>query len=603
MFEAQQQAVEARINAYCAQNGLPKPGALQWSPIPFSGEWGISTSFFQLAANEARQSSQGGGKSSSVGLRAQEIAAGVAAYLGQPVRFARIEAVKGYLNLYFSPTEYTRAVVDRVLEQGPDFGRGDRRGARVMVEFSNPNTHKAFHVGHLRSAILGEALCRILDFAGYDVVRANYPGDMGLHVIKWLWNYMKRHKGEKPAQDITRWMGDIYAEANRRLEQDPNLEAEVRALYARWDQREPEIVALWRETRQWSLEGFTQLYQTLDIRFDRYYFNSEEEHPGKKVVDELIQRGIAVDERPEGPVIVKIDELLGLEKEKYRVMVALRSDGTALYATEDLALAARKFQEYPDLQVSLYVVDVRQSLHFQQVFKTLEIAGFPWANRLQHLAYEVVGLPGNVIIASREGNVVLLEALISEAFQRARQVVEEKNPELSDKQKEKVARAVGLGALKYPMLARENSKVVTFDWESALDFNGQAAPYIQYAQVRANSILRKMQQEGFNSVGSGGMLPEPVTPNYNLEPSEVQLIDIISRLPGEVQRAAAEYKPLHLANLGYSLARAFTDFYNQCPVLKAEKEVRAARLRLVAAARQAMVNSLNLLGIEAPDVM
>lgn len=601
MFEAEQKAIENAIRQYCAQKALPEVGALQWSPIPFSGEWGISTSFFQLAAQEARQRQRAQGKAVPVAQRAQEIAQEVAEYLGTPPGFSRVEAVKGYLNLYFSPAEYSRRVVDTVLEQGANFGRAPRRGERVMVEFSNPNTHKAFHVGHLRSAILGDCICRILDFAGYDVVRANYPGDMGLHVIKWLWNYMKYHAGEKPQTDITRWMGDIYAEANRRLEENPELEAEVRELYARWDRRDPEVVALWQETRRWSLDGFNQIYDILGIRFDRYYFNSEEEQPGKKVVEELIARGIAVDERPNGPVVVKIDELLGSPKEQYRVMVVLRSDGTALYATEDLALAIRKFSDYPDLALSLYVVDVRQSLHFQQVFKTLELAGYPWARRCRHLAYEVVSLPGNVVIASREGNVVLLEALIQEAIQRARAVVEEKNPELSPEQKEKVARAVGLGALKYPMLARENTKVVTFDWETALDFNGQAAPYIQYAHVRASAILRKSQAE--DPPEAQPSLAQPVTPDYPLEPSEIQLIDLISRLPGEVQRAAAEYKPLYLANLAYAIAKAFTDFYAQCPVLKAEPSVRAFRLRLVAAARQAMANTLYLLGIEAPQVM
>jgi len=601
MFETEQKAIENAIRQYCSRQALPEVGALQWNPIPFAGEWGISTSFFQLAAQEARLRKQSGRASPPVAQRAQEIAQGVADYLGTPPGFSRVEAVRGYLNLYFSPAEYSRRVVDTVLEQGAQFGRAARCGQRVMVEFSNPNTHKAFHVGHLRSAILGEAICRILEFAGYDVVRANYPGDMGLHVIKWLWNYMKYHAGEKPEKDITRWMGDLYAEANRRLEENPELEAEVRELYARWDRREPQVVALWQETRQWSLDGFNQIYDILDIHFDRYYFNSEEEQPGKKVVEELIARGIAVDERPHGPVVVKIDELLGLSKEQYRVMVVLRSDGTALYATEDLALAIRKFNDYPDLALSLYVVDVRQSLHFQQVFKTLELAGYPWAGRCRHLAYEVVSLPGNVVIASREGNVVLLEALIREAIQRARAVVEEKNPELNEEQKEKVARAVGLGALKYPMLARENTKVVTFDWETALDFNGQAAPYIQYAHVRASSILRKLQSE--DPPDWQPALAQSVTPDYPLEPAEIQLIDLISRLPGEVQRAAAEYKPLYLANLAYALARAFTDFYAQCPVLKAEAPVRAFRLRLVAAAKQAIANTLYLLGIEAPEVM
>jgi arginyl-tRNA synthetase len=264
-----------------------------------------------------------------------------------------------------------------------------------------------------------------------------------------------------------------------------------------------------------------------------------------------------------------------------------------LYATEDLALAIRKFEDYPDLVRSLYVVDVRQSLHFQQVFKTLEIAGYPWAEKCQHIPYELVNLPGNVVMSSREGTVVLLEHLIEEAISRAKEIVEEKNPDLSEEQKDRVAYAVGVGAIRYTMLARDNTKTVTFDWETALDFNGQAAPYIQYAHVRASSILRKLE--------SG--IPGALLPSYTLAPSEIQLIDLISRVPDEIQRAAAQYKPLQLTSLSYDIAKAFTDFYNDCPVLKAEPEISAFRLRLVAAARQSIANLLGTLGIQAPDVM
>jgi arginyl-tRNA synthetase len=606
MFEAEQQAIAEQIRAYCASQGLPDAAELAWNPIPFAGEWGISTSFFQLAALEARQ-----GKGGNVQQRAQELAEGVATHLGTPAGFARVAAVKGYLNLYYLPAEFTQRVVATVLEKGASFGRGEPKNQQVMVEFSQPNTHKAFHIGHLRSAILGDVLARILDFAGYGVVRANYIGDIGLHVIKWLWNYMNYHAGEQPpATDRTRWMGDLYAEANRRLEERPELEAEVRAIYSRWDCDDPEVVELWRQTRQWSIDGFEEMYRLLDIRFERVYSNSEVEKPGKSMVEELIARGIAVDERPTGPVIVKIDELLGLKKEKYRVLVVLRSDSTALYATEDLALAKIKFSEY-DLERSIYVVDVRQSLHFQQVFKTLELAGYEWAKRCQHLPYELVNLPGNVVMASREGTVVLLEVLIREAIQRAREVVAEKNPDLSADRREEVAFAVGLGALKYPMLSRDNAKIVTFDWETALDFNGQAAPYIQYAHVRANSILRKALAEGQNgaenpaddiSLFQSSSLPAGLF-DYPLDPTEIQLVDYIARVPAEVQHAAAEYKTLHITNLAYELARAFTNFYDACPVIKAEAGVRAARLRLVAAARQSIANLLGLLGIIAPDVM
>jgi arginyl-tRNA synthetase len=601
MFDTEQKTIEALISAFCAENDLPVI-ALNWTPIPFSGQWGIATSFFQLAAADAKAIKERTGQGVNVPQHAQDIAEKVAAALGVPTGFARVEAVKGYLNLYFDTGEFSRRVVGDVLEQQENFGHGQPKGQRMMVEFSQPNTHKAFHVGHLRSAILGDVLCRILEFAGYNVVRANYPGDMGLHVIKWLWNYKTNHLGERPEKDVTKWMGSVYAEASRRLEENPELEAEVRALYARWDQRDPEVVKLWEETRQWSLDGFTEMYDLLGIHFDRYYFNSQAEQPGKEIVEELISMGIAEDGRPNGDaVVVKIDEKLGLSKEKYRVAVILRSDNTALYATEDLALVFQKFSDYPDLEKSVYVVDVRQSLHFQQIFKILEIAGYQFAAKCQHVAYELVNLPGNVVMASRDGTVVLLEDLIREATARALDVVRQKNPSLSEEQMQAVAQAVGIGAIKYPMLSRENGKIVTFDWQTALDFNGQAAPYIQYAHVRCNSMLRKAAVEGSQVESSPNL--QPSTFNYSLHPTEIQLIDLISRLPVEVQRAAAEYKPLQITNIAYEIARAFNDFYDACPVLKAEPEIRASRLALVNAAKQAMANALGLLGIQAPEVM
>jgi len=589
MFETEQKNLSERIHAYCLENNLESPGEIRWQPIPFNGEWGISMPTFPIAAQESRS-----GKRLNVAERAQEIAEAIGEYLGTPDGFGRVEAVRGYLNLYFETREYSHRVVETVLSKGGNFGRGACKGEQVMVEFSQPNTHKSFHVGHLRSAILGDSVCRILDFAGYDVVRANYPGDMGLHVIKWLWNYLKYHLGEKPEKDITQWMGDIYVEANRRLEENPDLEREVREVYVKWDQRDPEVVALWEETRQWSLDGFDQLYRALDIHFDIYYFNSQMEEPGKKIVQELMDSGIATDERPAGPVIVKLDELLGNKREKFRVLVVLRSDGTALYQTEDLALTIKKFQDYPELKRSIYVVDVRQSLHFTQVWKTMELAGYEEPQKCVHIPYEIVNLPGNVVVSSREGTIVLLEELIREAQKRALTVVQKKNPDLPDEVKEEVANAVGLGALRFPMLARDNAKTVTFDWETALDFNGQAAPYIQYAHVRATSILKKANNEDLSTAN---------LPAHELEPSEVQLIDLISRLPGEVQRSADEYKTLQICNHAYELAKAFNNFYRNCPVIQSEPEVGAFRLRLVGAARLSIANMLQLLGIQAPDVM
>lgn len=586
MFESEQKSLAEQINKYLKENNLPDMDVV-WSWIPFSGNWGIATSFFQLASRDAKEK----GVKMNVPAHAQEIAQGIAGAIELPYGFERAEAVKGYLNIYFSSKIYSQRVIDEVLEQGNDYGKGQPTGQRVMVEFSQPNTHKAFHVGHLRNVILGNSVCNILEKSGDDVIRTNYLGDIGLHVIKWLWCYMKYHNGEQPSGDITRWMGDIYAEASRRHETEPGADAEIRALFARWDRRDEDVVELWKTTRQWSLDGFDDIYNELGVHFDHLYFESEVEDSGKVIVDELIEKKIAVDERPEGAVVVKLDDLCGT-KDKYRVLVVLRSDGTSLYSTKDLALAIKKFEQFK-LDRSIYVIDVRQSLYMQQIFKTMELMGFPWTKNLYHLAYEVVSLPGNVTMSSRDGTVVFLQDLLTEATARALEIVNEKNPSLPEETKKQISHTVALGALKYSMLSRDNTKIVTFDWDAALDFNGQAAPYIQYAAVRANSILRK----------AGGALPASLMPDYELTESEVALIDLIARVPKEVQRSAKEMKTLYLANLAYDIAQAYNTFYRVCPVIQADENTKNYRLRLSAAARQAIVVCLALLGIDTPEIM
>ena len=586
MFESEQKSLAEQINKYLKDNNLPDMN-VQWSWIPFSGNWGIATSFFQLASRDAKEK----GVKMNVPAHAQDIAQGIADTIELPYGFERAEAVKGYLNIYFSSKIYSQRVIDEVLEKGNDYGKGEPTGQRVMVEFSQPNTHKAFHVGHLRNVILGNSVCNILEKSGDEVIRANYLGDIGLHVIKWMWCYLKYHNGEQPSGDITRWMGDIYAEASRRHETEPDADAEIRALFARWDRRDEDVVELWKTTRQWSLDGFDDIYNELGVHFDHLYFESEVEDSGKVIVDELIEKKIAVDERPEGAVVVKLDDLCGT-KDKYRVLVVLRSDGTSLYATKDLSLAIKKFEQF-NLDRSIYVIDVRQSLYMQQIFKTMELMGYPWTKNLYHLAYEIVNLPGNVTMSSRDGTVVFLQDLLTEATSRALQIVNEKNPSLPEETKKQISHIVALGALKYSMLSRDNTKIVTFDWEAALDFNGQAAPYIQYAAVRANSILRK----------AGGVLPESLVPEYELTESEVALIDLIARVPKEVQRSAKEMKTLYLANLAYDIAQAYNTFYRVCPVIQADENTKNYRLRLSAAARQAIVVCLALLGIDTPEIM
>ena len=589
MFDQEQQKIENQIIDILSNHGIPVPEELKWASIPFAGEWGTATSFFQIAADEARS-----GKKVKVPVRAQEIAEIVKDALGLPEGFSRIEAVRGYLNLYFETGEFSRRVIDTALIQGADFGKGDPDGRLVMIEFSQPNTHKAMHVGHMRTMLLGDVIANILAFSGTDVVRANYFGDFGRDVIQWMWNYKKRHAGETPPEtNVTRWMGDMYAESTRMLENDPNGDAEILEMFAKWEAGDDEIRYLWKETRQWSLDGFFEIYDTFNISFDKLYYESQMEARAKDEVKKLIDAGIAVDERADGgPVFVKLDDLLGLEEETYRVLVLMRSDSTTLYSAWDLVLAKQKFADY-SLDQSVYVVDVRQSLHFKQVFKTLAIAGWDKVDQVYHLPYEIVKLPGNLTMSSREGIVVLLEDLIREAIERAYDVSKERNPDLDESSRQQVAHAVGIGAIKYPLLARDNTKVATFDWETALDFNGHAAPYIQYAYVRTNSLLKK----------AGIAQPKSLSPAHPLDPKEIELIEIISEWPQVVQRAAQDFKTLEITNYAYQLARSFNEFYNSCPVLTADFEVRDFRLRLVAAAKQTIHNSLTVLNIPVPEVM
>ena len=600
MFEASLQLASDHFQGLLEQAGLPQPDRIEWNPIPFSGEWGFGTAAcFKVAAAEVR--TRPGVK---VPDRAAELADQLVAQAGLIEGFSRMAAERGYINLYLQPADYARQVIDSVLSEGPAFGRGQPKADRVMVEYAQPNTHHSFHIGHARNALLGESLARIMTFAGFDTVRASYPGDVGLGVIKCMWAYLRFHQGQEPdgVHQRGQWLAQIYTQANQLLSAEPNetpeqesqrlaYEAEVRQMYQAWDAGDPQVRELWERTRAWSLDELKAILELLDIEIDVYFYESEVDEPAKEIVDQLIEDGVAEDERPTGgPVIVKIDEKLGLKKETFRTAVLLRSDGTTLYLAKDLALAKRKFEDF-QVDRSIYVVDFRQSLHLQQAFKILELYGFPQAKKCFHLAYGFVTLPDGAM-SSRAGNVVLFMDVFEETQRRVRAIIAEKNPDLAEEQAAEVAAQVALGSMAYSMLAVDNLRDTVFDWDRALDFEGQAAPYIQYAHVRACSILRRSQG-----------VPASAEPPVAFEPAEITLLDRLSRFPDAVERAAGGYKPLIIANFVYDLAKEFTDFYQKCPVLAAEGPVQAFRLRLTEASRQTLENGLRLLAISAPEAM
>jgi arginyl-tRNA synthetase len=402
----------------------------------------------------------------------------------------------------------------------------------------------------------------------------------------------------------------------------PRWQAEIREMFARWEAEDPELVALWQETREWSLQMLRRIFEDLDVQFDVWFFESEVEHPGKKVVESLIKMGLAEDHRAQGEtVIVRIDDKLRADpvlsekyrkelyktnkdgtvepKEAWRVLPVLRSDGTSLYATKDLELARRKFEDW-HVDRSIYVIDSSQSLYFQQVFRILELWGFPQADKAFQLAYERVNTPEGAI-SSRAGGAPAYEQFEAEALRRARAIVDQKEAEqprnLSEEQKRAIARAVAYGAMKMGMLDKDNNKVITFDWEQALNPESQSATYVQYSHARATRVLEKASAD---MLPTGGAPYDFSTPNLY----ETNLLASIARLPEEVARASEGHKPVIIATYCFELADAFNNFYHNSPILKAPtQELVRARLALTAAAKQTIENALGLLGIEAPEIM
>lgn len=548
-------------------------GEIEIKSIPFKGEWGFSTTVAYKIAGKLE-----GDFRECLAEVSETLASGLD--FGEIVD--RIEPVNGYINVYLDTNRYARTLISSII--AGEFGRREKKSDRIMVEYSQPNTHKAFHIGHLRGTCLGAALINILRYAGYEVVAANLINDTGSHVARWLWCYLTYHRGEDPPERKSKWLENIYVEATHRLKEDPSREEEVKHILQLLEQKDREIVSLWKNSREWSLEEFYRIYDELDVRFDVYFFDSQLYEEGKEIVGELLEKQIA--EESSGAIIVDLDRHLGTQ-DVYKTYVALRSDGTALYQTKDLALARRKFEDYK-IDRSIYVVGSEQKLHFNQVFKTLELYGFEQAEKCYHLSYELVMLKGGKM-SSRMGNIIFYDDLYEDVFSEALQEVEKR--EIVQENKEHTARIVSLGALKFSMLKKDNNKTILFDPKEAVNFEGQTGAYIQYAHARASRILEK-EAATVDEITFEGLTKE-----------EKNLLELLAAFPDVIDQAAGNYKPSILANHVFDCAKAFNEFYHACPVLQAAPRTKKARLALVLATRKILRIGLNIMGIEAPERM
>jgi len=496
---------------------------------------------------------------------------------------AAAQAAGPYVNFRLDRAAFSAAVIKEVLGSADSFGNAAAaKGEKVMIEYAQPNTHKEFHVGHLRNVCLGQAVVNLARAAGYEVVPVSYMGDIGAHVAKCLWCLKKYHADDDVPENRGKYLGQIYAEATRRVDEDESLKEEIAAVQRQLESREPEWTKLWEETRRWSISEFEDIFEELGIELDRWYWESEVEEPGKQLVKELLARGIAA-KGERGALIVD------LEKFGLGVFLVLKSDGSSLYSTKELALAELKFSEYQGISHSIHVVDSRQSLYFKQFFKTLELMGFDKL-KTTHLAYEFVTLKEGAM-SSRKGNIVAYEDFRDEMVGRVASETKEKRPEWDEARIKEAAWTVAEGALKYGMLKQDPDKPIVFDIDTALSFDGFTGPYIQYAHARLSSILSK-----------AGGLPEGAVRGSDDE-SEHAVLTKVAELPEVISEAAEGYKPSILAQYLFDLAQAANDYYRDVPVLAAAGEDKTHRLQVIEAIRRALAGGLKILGIKAPREM
>ncbi len=499
--------------------------------------------------------------------------------------FSEVKCVGPYLNFVIDKKILVETTLMHIFEKKEDYGKGEKKKDKVMVEYSQANTHKAFHVGHLRGTSIGESLSRILKHSGFDVLQANYQGDTGAHVAKWLWCYLKFHKGENPPKEgMGKWIAGIYVESVKKIDENPDFQAEVNEINLKLENKEdPDLMRLWKESRQWSLDGLDDIYKDLDAHFDKFFFEGEEEKEGKKIVQDMLKKGIA--KESDGASIID------LERYKLGVWVLLRKDGTVLYSAKDIALAHKKFREF-NIDRSIYVIGNAQSLHMKQLFKTLEILGYKEFKKCFHLSYDEVRLPTGKM-SSRTGENILYSDMREEIFRYTEEETRKRHEDWSKEKVAKTVKAIAIAALKFDMITHDPNKPIIFDTKKACDFEGETGPYVQYSHARCCSILKKY--------GKG---PEGEA-DFRLikEPEEILLIKTLGKFPLVIDSVVAHYSPYLLGRYVLELSQIFNNFYHSHQVVSEDENLTKARALMVDCVRQVLKNSLYLLGMEAPEEM
>ena len=508
----------------------------------------------------------------------------------KPTKWVSAIAAHGpYVNFVLNKTKVAEEVLVLVRKQKHKYGTNkEGKGKKVMIEFSSPNTNKPMHLGHVRNNALGRAISNLFAANGYKVLRANLINDRGVHICKAMLAYERWAKGqtpEKAGKKGDHFIGDLYVKFSQEAGKNPELETEALALLYKWEAGEKKTIALWKKMRKWCLDGFKQTYKEMDIDFDKYYYESEIWKGGKELVEEGLKKGVFVRE-PDGAVKAV------LQPHGIPDKIIVRKEGTTLYVTQDMYLAKLRFEQHK-LDQLIYVVASEQDLHFQQLFKILDLLGYEWAGKCHHFSYGLVSLPSGVL-KSRTGQVVDADDIMREMQHLAQEEIHQRAKDLPEQEVAKRSKIVGLGALTFHMLKIDPVKELFYDPKESIKFEGETGPYVQYTHARICSIFEKH--------GKGvGQLKNPALLTHA---NEQKIITLLADYPAVVSASALRYDVYSLAQYLMMLATAMNSFYTSCPVLNAETpELRDARLALLDGVRQVIKNGLNLLGIDAPERM
>ena len=518
--------------------------------------------------------------------------------LGNPAGTSSIEAAGPYLNIKFNSLSLANATVKNALTSEMFKLKLVGDAPKTMIEYSQPNTHKELHVGHMRNLCLGDSLIRLLrrTYGTDKIISSTFPGDVGTHVAKCLW-YIKNHVGlhvlEQKRSDPMRgeWLGQMYSAASLKLEDEaetPDIfernKAQLTEILKQLEAGQGNYYDLWKETREWSIDLMNRVYKWAGVDFDRWYWESEVDSDSVKTIKKYFAAG----------KLIESQGAIGLDftSENLGFCLLLKSDGTGLYATKDIELARRKFEDFK-IQKSIYVVDMRQALHFKQVFKALEHLGFEQAKDCYHLQYNFVELPDGAM-SSRKGNIVPLVTLVEKMKDHVKtQYLSRYKDEWSVDEIEVVADIVAKGAIKYGMLRQDTNKKIVFDMNEWLKLDGESGPFIQYSYARINSLLKKFKQEGNDF--DGELLSHS---------SEIKLMQHLMNFNSVILASSQGYKPSALCTYLYETAKKFNVFYHDCPIGNVDDaDLRKARLALSAAVGLVLVNGLSLLGIPVPERM